>query len=62
MGRSRLLGLGQSFANQCLSLLLIPLEMIFPSEALGLELVHILRAGGAGGEPALLGDDFQSAD
>ena len=36
--------------------------MVLPSEAFGVEFVHILGAGGAGGEPALLGDDFQSAD
>ena len=38
------------------------LQVRWVAEALGIDLVDVLRAGGPGGEPAVLGDDFQAAD
>lgn len=53
---------GQSLGDECLCFLLNPSEMLFPAKAFGVEFVHILGTGRAGGEPALLGDDFEPAD
>jgi hypothetical protein len=36
--------------------------MSFALEAFGIDLVDILGAGGAGGKPAVVGDDFEAAD
>ena len=38
------------------------LQMLFVVEALGINLVDILGARRARGEPAVLGDDFQTSD
>src|SRR5690606_6123211 len=37
-------------------------EAFWASEALGVDLVDVLRARRAGGEPAVLGDDLDAAD
>ncbi len=36
--------------------------MLRALEAFGIHLVNVLRAGGTGGEPAVLGDDLESAN
>ena len=36
--------------------------MVFVDETFRVDLVDVLGAGGAGGEPAVLGDDFEAAD
>ena len=37
-------------------------EVGFAQEAFGVDLVYVFCAGGAGGEPAVFGGDFEAAD
>ena len=36
--------------------------MVFAFEGFGVDLVDVFGAGGAGGEPAVFGGDFEAAD
>src|SRR5437868_1002663 len=49
-------------AHQRLRVFLDAAQMLFADEAFGVDLVDVLGAGGAGGEPAVLRHDLDAAD
>ena len=55
-------GSRQNLADECLGLFEQPVEVALAEEALGVELVDVLGAGRAGGEPAVVVDDLEPAD
>ena len=55
-------GSGDSGVDDLLGFVLDGFELVGASEALGVDLVDVFGAGGAGGEPAVGGGDFEAAD
>src|SRR4026207_1224796 len=53
---------GEHLSNHVLCFPLNLRQMLLPLEAFGIQLVHIFGPWGAGGEPALSCEDFESAD
>ena len=54
--------LGNSGVYELLGLGLDLFQVVFALEGFGVDLVDVFGAGGAGGEPAVFGGDFEAAD
>ena len=53
---------GDGGGDECLGFGLDLFEVVFAFEGFGVDFVDVFGAGGAGGEPAVFGGDFEAAD